>query len=84
MLSMAEIIKTIPVSGKEQAIRVMNALTDKYDLILTDPDNSLDTSNEKFHAYYDADRQRITIETNDADSVGEHLKELLADFPTFF
>jgi hypothetical protein len=81
---MAEIIKSIPVSGKEEAVSVMNALTDKYQLVLTDPDNSLDASSEKLHAYYDADSGIITIETNDSESVGERLKELLMDFPTFF
>jgi hypothetical protein len=81
---MAQIIKEIPVSDKEEAIRFTNLLTEKYQLISTDPDNSLDISNERIHIYYDADRSMVIVETNDAHSAGEYLKEMMADFPTFF
>jgi hypothetical protein len=81
---MAQIIKEIPVSDKEEAIRLTNLLTEKYQLISTDPDNSLDISNEKIHVYYDAEKSVVIVETNDAHSAGEHLKELIADFPIFF
>lgn len=81
---MAQLITSLPAGSKEEAVRIMTALTEKYQLRLTDPDNSLDASNKKIHAYYDADSGIITIETNDAGSAGEQLKELLMDFPTFF
>jgi hypothetical protein len=81
---MAEIMKEIPVRDKEEAIRIMNLLTERYQLVLTDPDNSLDSSNEKVHVYYDGERNRIIIETNDSHSFGEYIKEIISDFPTFF
>jgi hypothetical protein len=81
---MAEIIKEILVKNKEEAINLTDQLTEKYQLIPTDPDNSLDVSNEKIHVFYDADKSRVVVETNDAHSVGEYLKELIADFPVFF
>ena len=81
---MAVILKEIPVKDKDEAIRITDGFTEKYQLIQTDPDNSLDISNEKFHIYYDAERRLVVIETNDAHSVREHLKELIADFPVFF
>ena len=81
---MAVILKEIPVKDKEEAIRITDRFTEKYQLLPTDPDNSLDISNGKFHIYYDAEKSLVIIETNDAHSVGEHLKELIADFPIFF
>ncbi|MDP4212765.1 MAG: hypothetical protein Q8926_09080 [Bacteroidota bacterium] len=81
---MAVILKEIPVKDKEEAIRIIDGFSEKYQLSPTDPDNSLDISNEKFHIYYDAGKSLVIIETNDAHSVGEHLKELIADFPVFF
>jgi hypothetical protein len=81
---MAEIIKEIPVKDKETAVRVMDQLAEKYQLTPTDPDNTLDVSNERFHVYYDAEKNTVIIETNDSHSVGEYLKELIADFPVFF
>ena len=81
---MAEIIKEILVRNKEEAINLTDQLTEKYQLIPTDPDNSLDVSNEKIHVFYDADKSRVVVETNDAHSVREYLKELIADFPIFF
>ena len=53
---MAVILKEIPVKDKEEAIRITDGLTEKYQLLPTDPDNSLDISNEKFHIYYDAEK----------------------------
>lgn len=81
---MPVILKEIPVKNKAAAIRITNQFAEKYQLIPTDPGNSLDISNEKFHIYYDAEKGLVIIETNDADSFGEHLKELIADFPVFF
>ena len=81
---MAEMIKQIPVKDKAAAIDVVNSLTDKYQLIATDPENMLDVSNEKLHVFYDSDSQTITIETNDKGSLEEYLKELFAEFPTLF
>ena len=81
---MAEIIKEIPVKDKETAIRITDQLTEKYRLAPTDPDNTLDISNERFHVYYDAEKSMVIIETNDSHSVAEYLKELIADFPVFF
>jgi len=81
---MAVILKEIPVKDKDEAIRITDRFSEKYQLLPADPDNSLDISNEKFHIYYDAEKSLVIIETNDADSFGEHLKELIADFPVFF
>ena len=81
---MAVILKEIPVKDKDEAIRITGGFTEKYQLLPTDPDNSLDISNEKFHIYYDAEESQVIIETNDAHSVWEYLKELIADFPIFF
>jgi hypothetical protein len=81
---MAEIIKKIPVKNKEEAIRVTDALTEKYQLVLTDPNNSLDASNPQLHVFYDAETKLVVVETNDAHSTEAYIKELLVDFPTFF
>ncbi len=81
---MAAIIKRIPVLDKDEAVRVVEMLTEKYRLSPTDPDNELDVSNPKLHLYYDAGHSVVIVETNDAETVGEQLKELLVDFPTFF
>jgi hypothetical protein len=81
---MAEIIKVIPVKDKDEAIYVVASLGDKYQLQPTDPDNTLDLSNENLHVFYDADTQTVTLETNDTGSTEEYLKELLIAFPTLF
>lgn len=81
---MAVILKEIPVKDKAEAVRITDSFTEKYQLVPTDPDNTLDISNEKFHIYYDGEKSLVIVETNDAHSVGEHLKELIADFPIFF
>ena len=81
---MAEIITKITVADKAEAVSIMEKLINKYQLILTDPENMLDASNDKFHAFYDSDKSAVIVETNDAGSIEEYIKELIAEFPPLF
>lgn len=81
---MADLIKKIPVKSISEAVNVVSRLTDKYQLIPGDPDNILDVSNEKLHVFYDDNSKAVILETNDEHSIKEYLKELVAEFPTFF
>ena len=81
---MADIIKKIPVKNVSEAVTVVSRLTDKYQLVAGDPDNILDVSNEKLHVFYDDESKAVILETNDQNSIKEYLKELVAEFPTFF
>jgi hypothetical protein len=81
---MSKIIKLISVSDKSEAEMVINNLMTKYRLTAEDPENILDVSNDKLHVFYDSDSQTVTLETNDQGSLEEYLKELAAEFPTFF
>ncbi len=81
---MSKIIKTIQVPDKEQAIIVVNALGEKYDLKPTDPENTLDISNKHFNVYYDAEDSTVKMATLHENHTEEYIKELLIGFPTFF
>jgi hypothetical protein len=81
---MAELIKKIPVKSISEAVNVVSRLADKYHLVPGDPDNILDVSNENLHVFYDDGAKAVLLETNDQNSITEYLKELVAEFPTFF
>ena len=81
---MADKITTLHVTGKQAAIDLIARLALKYKLKPTDPDNVLDMTGGKLHAFYDSATQTVTVETNDTGSAEEYLKELLMDFPTLF
>jgi len=81
---MSKIIKTIHVANKEQAIIVVNALGEKYNLKPTDPENTLDISDKNFNVYYDASDSLVKMVTLNTNHTEEYIKELLIEFPTFF
>ena len=80
---MATIIKSVPVSGKEQALTVVQALAEKYQLHPTDPENILDVSNKKYNVYYDDDEKSVNMCILQ-DATEESIKEFLVSFPTLF
>jgi hypothetical protein len=81
---MPKIIKTIEVSGKEEAIVIINTLGEKYNLKPTDPENILDISDKNFNVYYDAEEHVVKMVALNDDHTEEYIKELLVGFPTFF
>ena len=81
---MSTLIKEIPITGKQQALDVITALSAKYHLIATDPDNGLDVSNQDFNAYYDSESSSVKMKSMHGNHTEEYLREFLAEFPVFF
>ena len=80
---MSRIIKTIPVSDKEQAITVVNTLGEKYDLKPTDPENTLDISSKNFNVYYDSAEGEVKMVALNDDHTEEYIRSSLLAFPLF-
>ena len=80
---MSSTVKILQVADKQEAIQVIESLSKHYAMNPADPENLLDVSNDKLHAYYDDDAKTVTLETPDS-STETFIKELLIDFPVLF
>jgi hypothetical protein len=81
---MASPIKQIPVNNKDQALTILNALSNQYQMTAPDPDRPLEVSNEDYKAYYDPEKRKVILEAAHSSVTEEQIKEFLINFPPFF
>ncbi len=81
---MASAIKQIPVNNIDQALTIINALSNQYQMTAPDPDRPLEVSNEDYKAYYDPEKSKVILEAAHSSVTEEQIKEFLINFPPFF
>ena len=80
---MATELKRIPVTDQEQAVLVINRLSQQYDMASDTTRHQLHVSNEKYSAYYDAEEGVVKLEVHPSVPE-EEIREFLMNFPPFF
>jgi uncharacterized membrane protein len=81
---MAEEIKRIPVADQEQAVTVINRLSQQYAMQADTQRHQLHVSNAHFAAYYDVAEGVVKLETVHSLVTKEQIEEFLMSFPPFF
>jgi hypothetical protein len=81
---MAKEIKRIPVADQEQAVTVINRLSQEYAMQADTQRHQLHVSNEHFAAYYDAAENVVKLEAVHPSVTKEEIEEFLMSFPPFF
>jgi hypothetical protein len=81
---MAKEIKRIPVTDQEQAVTVINRLSQQYSMQADTQRHQLHVSNEHFAAYYDAGENAVKLEAVHPGVTKEEIEEFLMSFPPFF
>jgi hypothetical protein len=81
---MAKEIKSIPVTDQEQAVTVINRLSQQYSMRADTRRHQLHVSNEHFAAYYDAEENVVKLEAVHPSVTKEEIEEFLMSFPPFF
>ena len=81
---MAKEIKRIPVADQEQAVTVINRLSQQYAMQVDTQRHQLHVSNAHFAAYYDAAENVVKLETVHQLVTKEEIEEFLMSFPPFF
>jgi len=81
---MATELKRIPVQDQEQAVTVINRLSQQYDLQSDTRRHQLHVSNDRYAAYYDAEEGVVKMELVDTSMTKEEIEEFLMTFPPFF
>jgi hypothetical protein len=81
---MAKEIKSIPVADQEQAVTVINRLSQQYAMQSDTQRHQLHVSNEHFAAYYDAEENAVKLEAIHPSITKEEIEEFLMSFPPFF
>ena len=77
-------IKRIPVADQEQAVTVINRLSQQYSMQADTRRHQLHVSNAHFAAYYDAEENVVKLETVHPSVTKEEIEEFLMGFPPFF
>ncbi len=81
---MANEIKRIPVADQEEAVRIINRLSQQYDMQSDTMRHQLHVSNEHYAAFYDAEQQVVRLEVIHPSVTKEEIEEFLMTFPPFF
>jgi hypothetical protein len=81
---MATELKRIPVQDQEQAVRIINHLSQQFDMESDTRRHQLHVSNDKYAAYYDAEENVVKLELIDPNVAKEEIEEFLMTFPPFF
>ncbi len=81
---MAKEIKRIPVADQEQAVTVINRLSQEYAMRTDTQRHQLHVSNEHFAAYYDAEENVVKLDAVHPSVTTEEIEEFLISFPPFF
>jgi len=83
-LTMATEIKRIPVPDQEQAVMLINRLSQQYDMKPDTARHQLHVSNDRYAAYYDAEEGNVKLEAIHPGVTEEEIREFLINFPPFF
>lgn len=81
---MVKELKRIPVTDQEEAFRVINQLSQHYDLQPDTGRHQFHMSNELYSAYYDAGDHAVKMEAIHPETTAEQIEEFLMNFPPFF
>jgi hypothetical protein len=81
---MATELKRIPVQDQEQAVTIINHLSQQYNMESDTRRHQLHVSNDQYAAYYDAEEGVVKMELIDPNVTKEEIEEFLMTFPPFF
>jgi hypothetical protein len=81
---MAKEIKRIPVRDQQQAVTIINQLSQQYVMSSDTQRHQLHVSNDKYAAYYDAEEGVVKMEVIHPGVTEEEIREFLMEFPPFF
>ena len=81
---MATEVKRIPVTDQQEAVMLINRLSQQYDMKPDTARHQLHVSNDRYAAYYDATEGYVKLEAIHPDVTEEEIKEFLMTFPPFF
>jgi hypothetical protein len=81
---MATEIKRIPVEDQQEAVSVINALSQQFDMLPDTMRHQLHVANDRYAAYYDAQEHVVKLEVIHPDVTKEEIEEFLMGFPPFF
>ena len=81
---MVKELKRIPVADQAEAFRIINQLSQHYDMQPDTRRHQLHVSNEYYSAYYDAEDNAVKMEAIHPETTAEQIEEFLINFPPFF
>jgi hypothetical protein len=81
---MATEIKKVPVKDQQEAVVLINSLSQQYEMKPDTTRHQLHVSNDRYAAYYDAEEGYVKLEAIHPDVTEEEIKEFLMTFPPFF
>ena len=81
---MAKELKRIPVATQEDAFRIINMLSQQYDMKQDTTRHQFHVANELYSAYYDAEEKVVKMDAIHPETTKEEIEEFLMNFPTFF
>jgi hypothetical protein len=81
---MATEVKRIPVTDQQEAVILINRLSQEYDMKPDTMRHQLHVANDRYAAYYDAEEGFVKLEAVHPDVTEEEIKEFLMTFPPFF
>lgn len=82
---MAKELKRIPVADQQEAVTLINRLSQQFDMQPDTTRHQLHVSNEQYAAYYDAEEGVVKLEVIHPDvTTKEEIEEFLMNFPPFF
>lgn len=81
---MSKELKRIPVESQEEAFRIINKLSQQYQLQQDASRHQFHVSNERYSAYYDAEEKMVKMEAIHPSITEEQIREFLMEFPPFF
>jgi hypothetical protein len=83
--AMATELKRIPVEDQQQAVTIINRLSQQFNMESDTTRHQLHVSNEQYAAYYDAEEGVVKLEVIHPDvTTKEEIEEFLVNFPPFF
>jgi hypothetical protein len=81
---MSRELKRIPVEDQQQAVSIINRLSQQFDMLPDTQRHQLHVANDQYAAYYDADENVVKLELRDESVTKEEIEEFLMGFPPFF
>jgi len=82
--TMAKEIKRVAVTDQQQAVVLINTLSQQYDMKPDTTRHQLHVSNDRYAAYYNAEDKYVTLEAIHPSVTEEEIEEFLMTFPPFF
>jgi hypothetical protein len=74
---MATEIKKVPVKDQQEAVVLINSLSQQYEMKPDTTRHQLHVSNDRYAAYYDAEEGYVKLEAIHPDVTEEEIKEFL-------